>query len=336
MTVIVLLSYYIAIQILNVEYYKGHYHASMLIYEEEKNMILQYAKVFGKNMAYRIYGEGSVDVVLMTGLGSCIGEYEQLAQHLSKRHTVLCYERFGYGGSETTERERTPANIAAECAELLKRIAHQEKIILVAHSQGGLYANQYVRFYPDQVAKMILLDPLSPENELFQKKLTKEEYRKSGVDKTAGLRLNLWLLRMGMGGLVKRMMSSAPPFYYYNDFTQEETDYILECLTSKTVYHTALKEYKMAHVREHLENLRSKGDFPDIPLCLITHSSKIAVEEIMKFGNADMGTAEKVEALWQELMGRYLKLSGQSSYLCSENSSHAIHLTDWEMIGRIV
>ena len=53
------------------------------------------------------------------------------------------------------------------------------------------------------------------------------------MDRTAGLRLNLWLLRLGMGGLVKRMMSSAPPFYYYNDFTQEETDYILECLDSR-------------------------------------------------------------------------------------------------------
>jgi pimeloyl-ACP methyl ester carboxylesterase len=299
-------------------------------------MILQYAKVFGRNMAYRIYGEGPVDVVLMTGLGSCIGEYEQLAQYLSKRHTVLCYERFGCGSSEETERERTPVNIAAECAELLKWVAHQEKIILVAHSQGGLYANQYVRLYPDQVGKMLLLDPLSPEDDLFQRKLTKEEYRKSGVDKTAGLRINLWLLRFGMGGLVKRMMSSAPPFYYYKDFTQDETDYILECLTRKKVYHTALKEYEMSHARENLECLRTKGDFPDIPLYLITHSSKIAVEEIMTFGNADRETAEKVETLWQELMKRYLGLSGQSSYLCAENSSHAIHLTDMELIGKIV
>lgn len=151
----------------------------------------------------------------------------------------------------------------------------------MAHSQGGLYANQYVRLYPDQVGKVLLLDPLSPEDDLFQRKLTKEEYRKSGVDKTAGLRINLWLLRFGMGGLVKWMMSSAPPFYYYKDFTQEETDYILECL-------------------------RTKGDFPDIPLYLITHSSKIAVEEIMTFGNVDRETAEKVEALWQELIGKVL------------------------------
>ena len=231
-------------------------------------MVVKYADIFGNRMAYRIYGAGKVDIVLMTGLGGCIGEYEKLAQHLAKKHTVLCYERFGCGSSEETRLERTPVNIARECAELLKYAAHEKKIILVAHSQGGLYADQYARLYPDQVEKVSLLDPLSPEDDLFGKRLTAEEYRKSGVDKTKGL--------------------------------------------------------------------RTDSGFPDIPLYLVTHSSDIVVEEIMTFGNADRETAVKVEALWQEVMKGYLMLSGQSRYFCAKNSSHAIHLTDIDLVAELL
>lgn len=321
----VLLSYYIYHWILNVEYL-----------EKGENMIVKYADIFGNRMAYRIYGAGKVDIVLMTGLGGCIGEYEKLAQRLAKKHTVLCYERFGCGSSEETRRERTPVNIARECAELLKYTAHEKKIILVAHSQGGLYADQYARLYPDQVEKVILLDPLSPEDDLFGKRLTAEEYRKSGVDKTKGLRINLLLLRLGMGGLVRRMMKNAPPFYYYNNFEPDETDYILKNMTRKATYRTALKEYEMAHAKEYLQGLRTDTGFPNVPLYLITHSSDIAIEEIMTFGNADRETAVKVEELWQEVMKAYLTLSGQSRHFCAKNSSHAIHLTDIDLVAELL
>ena len=38
----------------------------------------------------------------------------------------------------------------------------------------------------------------------------------------------------------------------------------------------------------------AKGNFPDIPLALITHSSEFAIEESMKFGNNTYEFAEKI------------------------------------------
>lgn len=302
-----------------------------------RQLEINICRIGDRGMAYRIYGEGKVDTIVWMGLCSSIGEYNRFAGVLARDgHTVLVYERYGCGSSDEAETARTPENIAAECMELLQKMPCREKLILVAHSQGGLYANQFARKYPDRIAGAVFLDPLSARDFLFREKLTKAEYKKSGVDKTPGMKINLFLARLHMGGLIKKMMKEAPPFYYDKDFTADEEEYILDCLTKPSVYRTALEEYRLAHERVCRETLQERGTFPDIPVCLITHSSEIAVREIMLFGNTDRALAEKVESIWQELMKDYLLYSDRSSLYTAENSSHYIHLTDQELVRSCV
>ena len=284
-------------------------------------------------MAYKIYGSGMIDTVVFIGLCGCIAEYSRLAALLAQDgHTVLVYERYGCGSSEEAKTARTPENIAKECMELLQRLQCSKKLTLLAHSQGGLYANQFARKYPDCIKKVLLLDPLSARDALFQERLTKAEYKKSGVDKTLGLKINLVLAKLHLGGIIKKMMRQAPPFYYYKNFAAEEEAYILDCLTKPSVYRTALSEYQYAHEPDCVEELLQRGSFPNVPICLITHSSEISVGEIMLFGNTDRGLAQKVEDLWQEIMKDYLRYSDHASWCQAQNSSHYIHLTDAELI----
>lgn len=100
------------------------------------------------------------------------------------------------------------------CAIFWTGSPHAEKLTLLAHSQGGLYAWAFARAYPELTGRLVLLDPLSPQDFRFRAELTETEFRKSGADKTAGLEWNRKLTRMHLGWLVKRMMSGAPPFYY--------------------------------------------------------------------------------------------------------------------------
>lgn len=60
-------------------------------------------------------------------------------------------------------------------------------VILIAHSQGGLYAQQYIRMHPEEVKGVIFIDPLSAGDYAFKEQLTKKEYVKSGVDKSQNL-----------------------------------------------------------------------------------------------------------------------------------------------------
>ena len=65
---------------------------------------------------------------------------------------------------------------------------------------------------------------------------------------------------------------------------------------------------------------QEKGNFPDIPLTLITHSSGFAIEESMKFGNNTREFAAKIEDMWPSIMKEYLSFSKESRYVQAEHS----------------
>ena len=294
---------------------------------ETKKITVDFAE-----MTCQIFGDGPVSLVVEMGLGTVMAEWHQLARKLSQHHTVLLYQRAGYGLSSVSELERTPENIAVELYLLLEQIKHTEKITLLAHSQGGLYAWKFTKMYPEMVEKLVLLDPLSPEDYRFRTDLTEEEFEKSGADKTEGLRLNLKLARMHLGWMVRKMMKAAPPFYYYDGFSREETKEILAAVSKPQNCQTALEEYAAAHDVEHLAGYLDKTDFPDIPVTLITHNSEIACKEIEEFGGASGKQARKIETLWQKLMQEYLNCAANSTLIRAEHSSHYIHLTDPELV----
>lgn len=287
-------------------------------------------------LAYAIFGNGKIDMVIEMGLGAVMGEWWNLARRLSAHHTVLLYERAGYGSSQPSTLKRTPENIASELYVLLNQLGCEEQIMLLAHSQGGLYAQKFARMYPSLIRKLILLDPLSPEDNRFRTELSEAEYKKSGVDKTAGLKLNLFLARMHLGWVIRKIMSTAPPFYYCNNFSEEQKEYILNAISKPEIYRTALEEYREAHNPESLAGLAEAEGFPDIPVVLFTHDSKIEEQEISSFGGATKEEAQKIERLWQELMCKYLTFTEQSVHIRAVNSSHYIHLTDFALVNSLL
>ena len=95
-------------------------------------------QISSAQLACEIYGEGKVTLVIEMGLGAVMAEWRRLAKRLSERHTVLLYQRAGYGDSSVSALARTPGNIASELYQLLQQLPHEEKLTLLAHSQGGL------------------------------------------------------------------------------------------------------------------------------------------------------------------------------------------------------
>ena len=115
-------------------------------------------------LAYEKYGDVEVSLVIEMGFGASMAEWRQLTAKLAGRYTVLLYQRAGYGASSTSTLERTPENIAAELYLLLQQVGHARKVTVLAHSQGGLYAWKFAKLYPELVDRLVLLDPLSPED----------------------------------------------------------------------------------------------------------------------------------------------------------------------------
>lgn len=292
---------------------------------------MKYIEIGSANIAYRTYGSGKINLVIMHGLNSCSAEWWQIAKKLSDRFTVLVYDRPGYGSSASSKAERCPMNIAIELKQLLDKLCSEKKIILIGHSQGGLYAQQFARLYPDMVKGIILLDPLSANDNEFHKSFTLEECKKSGIDKLGTLKTAKLLTRIGLGFVLKPLFRKAPPFYYYKGFSKEAEGYLLNALTKSKQYETAINEYESAHVEENIRHLKSSDGFPDIPLILITHGSKFSIEESVYYGSPKE-LACAVEDKWLGLMSEYLDFSSKSKHVVAQNSSHFMHLTEFELL----
>lgn len=300
----------------------------MQYFKMKKSLLLDSKEIEGQYISYCIFGEGDIDLVIEMGLGAVAGEWWHIAECLSKQFTVLLYER-GRNISKT----RSSKNIAVELHTLLRKLPCKSNIIFLAHSQGGLYAQQFARMYPDMVRGVVFVDPLSANDNTYKSVFpTAEEQKKSGFDKSENFVIMRKMASWHLGFVIKLIMRKAPPFYYYNQFSPEAKKYILNELTKVSLHDASLEEYRLAHEEKEICQLKAKGDFPQIPIVLITHGSEFEIKEIMEFGQTTKDFAAKVEELWQSLMQEYLTFTEQSILLRANNSGHYIHLTDFEVI----
>lgn len=283
-------------------------------------------------LAYKKFGNGKVQIVVETSLNSCMGEWWHLAEKLSETYTVLLYERAGYGRSSKSSLPRTPKNISEELHKLISSVDHDDKMIFIGHSQGGLYLQQYARMYPDTVRGLVLIDPLSANDNKWRELLNEDEFKKSGADKTVNLRLGYSICRIGLGFLLRPLIKMSPPFYYYKGFSRDAVMYILSALTKAKQYKTALEEYELSHRPEETECLKKKEGFPDVPIVLITHASDFVMKETIYFGGASEELAQKVENIWQDLMKEYLSFSSNSRHIQAKDSGHFLHLTEFSLV----
>ncbi len=279
---------------------------------------------------YKIYGEGKVDVVIEMGLGACMGEWEPFCEEVSKDHIVLLYERYGIGQSEVNDTERTPENIANELYTLLDTVKREDKITLIGHSQGGLYAACFATKHPEMIEKLILVDPLSYKDNEFKNTLSERDYKKSGVDKSINFEIMRKLAGWKLGFVSRMAMKSAPPFCYYH-FDRAQKESILSAYAQYSYANTSLMEYRSAHEEKNLELFHMPVSW-DFPVSLITHDSETAIKESMEFGRNTREFASRIEEMWQELMGEYAKFSDDTTVLRATYSGHYIHLIEPELI----
>jgi len=246
-------------------------------------------------IAYRRFGSGEKTFVIDTALGTCSAEWWHIADRIGRNAQVLVYDRAGYGESSVSVLERTPGNVAAELKMLLDQLRIERNITLIGHSQGGLYAVQFALQYPEMVDGLILLDPATPFDQEFRESLSTKEYKQSGVDKTATLKIAQVVTSLGLGFLLKSLLAKSPPFYYH-EFAPDAKEYLLRSLCHRNTYRTSLAEYAFSHSDAHKKQISegvSSGALRNLPIKIITHASDVYVKELEVFGGMETETAKK-------------------------------------------
>ncbi|MEU7004834.1 alpha/beta fold hydrolase [Nonomuraea sp. NPDC046570] len=98
-------------------------------------------------------------VVIECGLGGSQLEWEEVADGLSGRATVVRYDRPGFGWSPGACCDRRPTATAARLRALLRALDVPPPYVLVGHSFGGLHVRAFAAAEPSAVAGMVLVDP---------------------------------------------------------------------------------------------------------------------------------------------------------------------------------
>ena len=107
-------------------------------------------------------GRGSPTIVLEAGLMSTVLSWSDLQRELAGSFRVVSYDRAGLGWSDIGPMPRTADRIVDELHTLLERAAIPPPYVLVGHSFGGLTMPLFAARFPDEVAGIVLVDPVVP------------------------------------------------------------------------------------------------------------------------------------------------------------------------------
>lgn len=116
--------------------------------------------VGGYQLHFNILKGKGIPILFEAGGGEDATTWEKIIRPVADRTgtTLITYDRAGFGKStfDTTRHGIRNGMIGLEAG--LKQLGYDGDIMLVAHSQGGLYAQLYAFRHPDKVKAAILID----------------------------------------------------------------------------------------------------------------------------------------------------------------------------------
>lgn len=108
-------------------------------------------------------GSGSPTVVIDAGAGDWSSSWGVVQREIADLTKVCTYDRAGYGWSEPAPGRMTAQRSAGELHALLGRAGVPGPFVLAGHSAGGLTVRLFAHDFPDEVAGVVFIDSMSPD-----------------------------------------------------------------------------------------------------------------------------------------------------------------------------
>ncbi len=106
----------------------------------------------------------SPTVVLESGLFGTATDWEQVLPLLAQGGRVCAYDRSGLGRSPPKTMGEDPAAIARELKSVLDGLGETRPVILVGHSNGALYVEQFAELWPSRVAGLVYVNGVNSDD----------------------------------------------------------------------------------------------------------------------------------------------------------------------------
>ena len=108
-------------------------------------------------------GSGGPTVLFESGIAATNLNWCRIQETVSQFTHTASYDRGGLGWSSPASSARTPGNIAIELHAMLETAEIKPPYVLVGPSFGGLVMRRYALLYPEDVAGVVLVDPMRCE-----------------------------------------------------------------------------------------------------------------------------------------------------------------------------
>src|SRR5262245_49577802 len=124
----------------------------------------------GATLHYTTMGSGPPIVVLSGGPGFSSDYVRPLAERLAGRYRAILLDQRGTGLSTLAVYDRYTVTLAKYLDDLdeLRQVLRLERLTLVGHSWGGMFAMAYAARYPDRVQSLVLVGPGGPTLEFMR------------------------------------------------------------------------------------------------------------------------------------------------------------------------
>ena len=117
----------------------------------------------GAKMHVQKMGSGSPAIVLESGIAASSLSWCMLQPELATLGTTYSYDRAGFGWSVSEDHDYSLTRITEDLHCLLRALEVPAPYILVGHSFGGYIARAYAQRFAGELAGIVLVDPLTPE-----------------------------------------------------------------------------------------------------------------------------------------------------------------------------
>lgn len=258
-------------------------------------------------------GEGEPTVLLEAGMSGWSVDWALVQPTLAQETRVCTYDRAGYGWSEPGPLPRDSQHAAADLHALLSGAGIEDDLILVGHSLGGLFVQYYARTYPEQIAGIVLVDSVHPEQSLRMNEEDRARYEGSLRSLT---RLSSFLAPTGL------LRLAGQPVTTISAKLPDEIRGATRATGFMSRGYRAL-DAEMAAFQQSQAQVRAAGPLPAVPLAVL--SSTLVQDFPPGFNQGS------IKNTWDELQAD-LSRSATLPQVIAGDSGHYIHLDRSELV----
>jgi pimeloyl-ACP methyl ester carboxylesterase len=285
----------------------------------------------GRRLHLNCQGTGSPTVILEAGIAASSLSWLHVQPRVAAFTRVCSYDRAGLAWSDAARGPVTAARCAADLHALLAAAAIPGPYVFVSHSYGAFVLQAYAGARPQNVAGLILVDPIYPTEWLNLTR--KERWRLKGgvflsrvgqLFAAAGVvRACLALLARGSTGVPKRMarMFGSEAARVLNRLLGEVRKLPPESWPAVRSHWSQAKCF--SSMARHLSGLRASA--VEVAACEISRDVPVVV----------ISAASQSEA-YREEQARIAARSTRGRQVLAAGSGHWVHLDEPDLVVEAV